>query len=80
MTDEPRRVYVTLGKKSYSILTLLDEKRFERVARIARDSLSGIDISIDQEDRLLLACFKLAYSIENAENRLRKISGESDGS
>ncbi|HDQ93327.1 MAG TPA: cell division protein ZapA [Synergistetes bacterium] len=80
MADEPRRVYVTLGKKSYSILTLLDEKRFERVARIVKDSLSRVDISIDQEERLLLACFKLAYSIEKAENRLGELSGESDGS
>ena len=80
MPDDPRRVYVTLGKKSYSILTCLDEERFARVARIAKESLEGIDSSNEQEERLLLACFKLAFSIESAEGRLNQMIGDSDPS
>ena len=80
MPDEPRRVYITLGKKSYSIMTLLDEKRFTRVAKIAKESLEGIDSSNEQEERLLLACFKLAFVIESAEGRIKKMIGESDPS
>lgn len=80
MSDEPRRVYITLGKKSYSILTLLDEERFARVARIAKESLEGIESTNEQEGLLLLACFKLALSIESAEGRVREMLGESDPS
>jgi len=80
LPDEPRRVYITLGKKSYSIMTLLDEKRFTRVAKIAKESLEGIDSSNEQEERLLLACFKLAFVIESAEGRIKKMIGESDPS
>lgn len=78
MPDEPRRVDITLGKKSYSITTLLDEKRFARVAKIAKESLEGINSSNEQEERLLLACFKLAFAIESAEERLGQMIGESD--
>ncbi|MDO9509067.1 MAG: hypothetical protein Q7I97_06990 [Thermovirgaceae bacterium] len=80
MSDEPRRVYITLGKKSYAILTRLDERRFARVTQIAKESLEGIDSSNEQEERLLLACFKLAFSIESAEGRIRQMIGESDPS
>lgn len=80
MPEDPRRVYITLGKKSYSILTRLDEERFARVARIAKESLEGIDSSNEQEERLLLACFKLAFSIESAEGRIMQIIGESEPS
>jgi hypothetical protein len=78
LPDQPRRVYITLGKKSYSILTRLEEKRFARVAQIAKESLEGIDSSNEQEERLLLACFKLAYCIESAEGRIRGMTGESE--
>ncbi|GAB6280755.1 MAG: hypothetical protein STSR0007_08540 [Thermovirga sp.] len=80
MPDEPRRVYITLGKKSYSILTRLDEKHFARVVQIAKESLEGIDSANEQEERLLLACFKLAFSIESAEGRIRQMIGKSDAS
>jgi len=78
LPDQPRRVYVTLGKKSYSILTLLEEERFARVTQIAKESLEGVDSSHEQEERLLLACFKLAYCIESAEGRIRDLTGESE--
>ncbi len=61
-------------------MTLLDEKRFTRVAKIAKESLEGIDSSNEQEERLLLACFKLAFVIESAEGRIKKMIGESDPS
>ncbi len=77
MPDEPRRVFVTLGKKSYPLLTRLDETRFERVLQIAKESLAGLDTSMEQDERLLLACFKLAFSIESAESRMREMIGES---
>jgi len=78
LSDEPRRVYITLGKKSYSILTRLNEDRFSRVAQIARESLEGIETTSEQEELLLLACFKLAFSIESAEGRMMEMLGEGD--
>lgn len=80
MSDEPRRVYITLGKKSYAILTRLDERRFARVTQIAKESLEGIDTANEQEERLLLACFKLAFSIESAEGRIREMIVEGEPS
>ncbi len=77
MPDEPRRVFVTLGKKSYPMLTRLEESRFERVLQIAKESLAGLDTSMEQDERLLLACFKLAFSIESAESRMKELIGES---
>ncbi len=77
MPDEPRRVFVTLGKKSYPMLTRLEESRFERVLQIAKESLAGLDTSMEQDERLLLACFKLAFSIESAESRMKELIEES---
>lgn len=77
MREDPRRVLVTLGKKSYPLLTRLDEDRFERVLQIAKDSVVGLDPSMEQDERLLLACFKLAYSIESAEARIKEMLGGS---
>ena len=77
MQEDPRRVLVTLGKNSYPLLTRLDEGRFERVLQIAKESVVGLDPSMEQDERLLLACFKLAFSIESAEIRMKELLGGS---
>ncbi|MGC9372642.1 MAG: cell division protein ZapA [Thermovirgaceae bacterium] len=82
MAEETRRVSVLVGKKTYPVLTRLDEERFESVIGIVRENLGKIDSSVDQEERLLLTCFKLAHALDNATRKLSKALKEcgSDGS
>jgi hypothetical protein len=82
MAEETRRVSVLVGKKTYPVLTRLDEDRFESVLEIVRDNLGKIDSSVDQEERLLLTCFKLAHALDNASRKLSKALKEcgNDGS
>lgn len=77
MAEETRRVSVLVGKKTYPVLTRLDEGRFEAVLEIVRENLGKIDSSVDQEERLLLTCFKLAYSLDAASRKLSEALKES---
>ncbi len=71
MPEEPRREYVTLGKKSYAMLTRLDRERFHRVADMVKESMGDIDDRLEQEERLVLTCFSLAFSLHSACEKLR---------
>lgn len=59
-----RNVMITLGSKSYSIETALDDATLNRViGNIQRSFSDYVDIE-DQEKSLLLACLDLSYRLE----------------
>jgi glutaredoxin 2 len=70
MAEETRRITVLVGKKTYPVLTRLDNEKFQSVLEIVRENVGEVDSSVDQEERLLLACFRLAYSIDAATRKL----------
>lgn len=76
MQGEVRRVNVLVGKKTYSILTRLDEHRFNAVLKIVKEAVESVEGSVEQEQRLLLGCLKMAYEIEEATEKLEKVLKE----
>jgi len=72
LQGEVRRVNVLVGKKTYSILTRLDEDKFNAVLKIVKEAVEGIEGSVEQEQRLLLGCLKMAYEIEEVTEKLEK--------
>jgi hypothetical protein len=68
---EPREVTIVIGKRRYSISTLLDKPTFERVAAIVKGvSASLLKDGLDQDHLLMLTCLRLAYSLENTMGKL----------
>ncbi len=69
----PRDLFLTIGKKTYSIKTPLDDDVLERVRDLI-DKACGVPTrGVDQEDLLILTCLKLAYSLDNATMRLNAL-------
>lgn len=67
-----RNVMITLGKKTYSIETALDDSTLNRVIGNIQESFSDYLDGEDQEKCLLLACLDLSY-------RLDTVLSERDG-
>lgn len=62
--DRTRNVMITLGKKTYSVETLLDDSTLNRVIGNIQESFSDeLDVD-DQERSLLLACLDLSYRLD----------------
>lgn len=72
MQGEVRRVNVLIGKKTYSILTRLDDQKFKEVLSIVKEAVESVEGSVDQEHRLLLGCLKMAYKIEEVTRKLEE--------
>jgi hypothetical protein len=72
LQGEVRRVNVLVGKKTYSILTRLDEQKFKAVLSIVKEAVESVESSVDQEQRLLLGCLKMAYKIEEVTRKLEE--------
>jgi len=70
--DRERDVVITIGNKTYSIETGLDEKILHRVLLHIEDSMSGAEVTEDQEKALLLACLDLAYKLESSLKDVEK--------
>jgi hypothetical protein len=76
MTPERRTVLV--GRKTYSVVTALDERRFDEVLALTGAVLQETNEKLAQEDRLLLACFLLANGALEIRDRLAALPEVSD--
>lgn len=64
---------MTIGKKTYSIKTPLDDEVLERVQDLI-DEACGVPVrGVNQEDLLILTCLKLAYSLDSATMKLNSL-------
>lgn len=68
-----RELFLTIGKKSYSIKTPLDDDVLERVRDLIDEACGAPVRGVNQEDLLILACLRLAYSLDNATMRLNDL-------
>lgn len=68
---EQRRVSLLVGRKSYNILTSLDEDTLKEVYDVLHDAAAATDPAMDQDERLFLASMSLA-------NELIALSGRVD--
>ena len=68
--SELREVSVVVGKRSYRMRTALDEDTLARVTSMAAVLCEAAGEGIDQENRLLLTCLQLAYSLDRISERV----------
>ncbi len=62
--NRTRNVMITLGKKTYSVETVLDDSTLNRVIGNIQESFSDESDVEDQEKSLLLACLDLSYRLD----------------
>ena len=65
-SNTDRDVLITIGNKSYSIETGLEEHVLNRVLSHIEEAMSGVDATSDQEKALLVACLDLSYRLDAA--------------
>ncbi|HPI97101.1 MAG TPA: hypothetical protein PLV56_00035 [Synergistales bacterium] len=74
--DIVRDVLITIGNKSYSIETGLEEDVLNRILFHIEEAMSGVDATADQEKALLIACLDLSYRFDVA---LQEINHKAQG-
>ncbi|MBQ2675646.1 MAG: hypothetical protein IJG07_13395 [Prevotella sp.] len=67
-----REVYITAGKKAYSVRTSLSTEEVDQV-RAVMDEVCGVNAEMDQEGILLLGCLRLAHEAAVFECRVREL-------
>lgn len=70
---ESRRVTLLAGKKSYHLLTSLDEERLKEVYEVLRGAISTTDPALEQDERLFIGCITLASELVAISSRLEGI-------
>lgn len=82
---EQRHVSLLVGRKSYNILTVLDEAALRDVYGLVHDIAAKTDTSMDQDERLFIVSMTLANElvslagrIGEMEKQLGEISGLPD--
>jgi hypothetical protein len=76
---ENRSVPLVVGNKSYPLLTSLDEKKLKAVYEILRDVVDATPQTLDQDQRLFIACMTLSDAFVSVASRLEKILSERIG-
>ncbi|MDR1648652.1 MAG: hypothetical protein LBR71_00200 [Synergistaceae bacterium] len=71
---EPREVTILIGKKLYTIYTVLDKPTFERVAAIVKGVSASLKNDIGQDNLLMLTCMQLAYGLEQTMGKLAPLA------
>lgn len=74
-----RDVFLTIGKSTYTIHTPLDTEELDRVKSLIDEACGKIVKGAQQDDMLMLACLRLAYSLDTVNEKLRKILERIDG-
>ncbi|MDR1943388.1 MAG: cell division protein ZapA [Synergistaceae bacterium] len=70
---ESRSVPLLVGNKSYSLLTSLDDEKLKAVYGVLQDYVAHAPQTLEQDQRLFLACIMLADKLVNTTARLEDI-------
>jgi hypothetical protein len=65
-----RSVRIVVGKKKYAVYTRLDEETCASVVSLVQGLVEKMPFSISQEEKLLLACLRLAFSVHHSAQLL----------
>ena len=68
-----RDVYLTIGKGSYTFNTPIDNEELDRIKSLIDDACGEIVKGAKQEDILMITCVRLAYALDNVNEKLKKI-------
>ena len=69
----PRDVSLNIGKSIYSINTPLENDELDRIKSLINEACGDFSKSSKQEDILMLACLRLAYSLDAVNEKLSAI-------
>jgi hypothetical protein len=72
--SEPREVTIVIGKRLYTIYTVLDKPTFDRVAAIVKGVSASLKSGTGQDNLLMLTCMQLAYGLEKTMGRLAPLA------
>ncbi|MDR1943229.1 MAG: hypothetical protein LBQ19_00240 [Synergistaceae bacterium] len=67
---ESRSVPLLVGNKSYPLLTSLDDEKLKIVYGVLKDVVASTPGTFEQDQRLFIACIKLADALVNISTRL----------
>ncbi len=59
-----RDIFLTIGKKNYSVRTPLSSDDIDRVRALIDQACGSVNREAEQEDLLVLTCLRLAYSLD----------------
>ena len=76
MQKTSRGVVLNIGKSVYTINTQLDNEALDRVREIIDEACGEITKGARQEDILMLACLRLAYSLDSVCEKLKATAQE----
>lgn len=65
-----RNIWITIGKRNYSVETALDPGAVERIESLVAAACNSLAKGIGQEELLMLTCLQLAYSLDKAASGL----------
>ncbi len=69
-----RRVSLLAGRKSYNILTSLDEDTLKEVYDVLHDAAAATDPAMDQDERLFLASMTLANELVSLSRHVKTMT------
>jgi hypothetical protein len=75
---ESRSIPLLVGNKSYPLLTSLDDEKLRVVYSVLKDAMASTPQTFEQDQRLFIACIKLADALVNASARLENILADCD--
>ncbi len=68
-----RDVYLTIGKGSYTFNTPIENEELDRIKSLIDDACGEIVKGAKQEDILMITCVRLAYALDNVNEKLKKL-------
>ncbi|MCX7827667.1 MAG: cell division protein ZapA [Thermanaerothrix sp.] len=71
-----RRLVLLVGKKSYPIVTSLEEEEVQRAASLVRSLVDSLDSSLSQDERLFLASMTLSSQLLRVQRDLEGLVEE----
>lgn len=73
-----RDVPITIGKKTYTLQTSLDQESLARVRELIANTAGNIPGAPDQELLLVLCCLQMAYYADRTGERLEALLREQE--
>jgi hypothetical protein len=71
-----RRLVLLVGKKSYPIVTSLEEEEIQKAAGLVRSLVDSLDPSLSQDEKLFLASMTLSSQLLKVQGDLERLVEE----
>ena len=70
---EEHRVSLLVGRKSYNLVTNLDDDKLREVNELLKEAVALTEPSMEQDERLVIVCMMLASSLVGNTKQLADI-------